>query len=111
MSCATCTNKVGGTPKGCRSNGSCVTLGCNARTTFNWLNNIDQITNNENKVVEVSFKNGRKQFCHNDSGLSIYSGDTVVIDYPIGFDIGIVTLTGELVQHQIQRKNKRYRAF
>ncbi len=106
MSCATCTNKVGGTPKGCRSNGSCVTLGCNARTTFNWLNNIDQITNNKNKVVEVSFKNGRKQFCHNDSGLAIYSGDTVVIDCSIGFDIGIVTLTGELVQHQIQRKNK-----
>ncbi len=113
MGCATCTNKVGGTPKGCRSNGSCVTSGCNARTTFNWLNNIDEFTNNKNKVVEVSFKNGRKQFCQNNSELSIYSGDTIVIDCSPGHDIGIVSLTGELVQHQMQRKNKtkNYREY
>lgn len=106
MGCDTCTNKVGGTPKGCRSNGSCVTLGCNARTTYNWLNNIDQITNNKNKIVELTFKNGRKQFCRNDSELSIYTGDTVVVDCSLGYDVGRVTLTGELVQHQMQRKNK-----
>jgi len=56
--------------------------------------------------IEVSFKNGRKQFFNNPLDLPIYIGDNVAIDCKPGYDIGVVTLKGELVKHQIQRKNQ-----
>ena len=105
MSCSTCTNKSG-IKKGCKSNGSCLTFGCNQRTTFNWLNNIDQVIVDKTKSIEVSFKNGRKQFFNNPLDSPIYIGDNVAIDCNPGYDIGVVTLTGELVKHQIQRKKQ-----
>ena len=107
MSCSTCSNNKKQTPKGCKSNGNCSTNGCNQRSTYNWLSNIDQITSHYSKVVELSFKNGRKSFINNNDKTPAQTGDVVVIEGRSGKDIGIVSLTGELVHYQMIRKKKQ----
>jgi cell fate regulator YaaT (PSP1 superfamily) len=56
--------------------------------------------------VEVRFKNGRKLFYQNNSELSLNIGDVVATEASPGHDIGIVTLTGELVRVQMKKKNQ-----
>ena len=56
--------------------------------------------------VEVRFKNGRKEFFDNRDQLSLSIGDVVATEASPGHDIGIVTLTGELVRVQIKRKKE-----
>ena len=56
--------------------------------------------------VEVRFKNGRKEFFDNRDQLSLAIGDVVATEASPGHDIGIVTLTGELVRVQIKRKKE-----
>ena len=103
MSCSNCSKNSSGLPKGCRSNGSCSTGGCSQKTTYDWLSNLDQHKTG-NDVSEVSFKNGRKGFYLNGNKLSVYVGDTVVVEAAIGKDVGVVSLTGQLVKHQMNRK-------
>ncbi len=55
-------------------------------------------------VVEVRFKNGRKDFFRNDKKLGIVTGDSVVVDVPGGHHIGYVSLQGELVRLQMSKK-------
>lgn len=105
MGCATCTNNVGGVPAGCKSNGSCGNGGCNKLTVFNWLSNMKLPNDSEQfKFVEVRFKNNRKEFFENTEKLSLYEGDTIAVEAQNGYDIGFVTLTGELVRLQMQKK-------
>jgi len=59
------------------------------------------------KAVEVRFKNGRKHFYHNNENLTLSMGDVVATEASPGHDIGIVTLTGELVRVQMKKKNER----
>ena len=54
--------------------------------------------------VEVRFKNGRKHFYRNSDNLSLSIGDIVATEASPGHDIGIVTLTGELVRVQMKKK-------
>jgi cell fate regulator YaaT (PSP1 superfamily) len=54
--------------------------------------------------VEVRFKNGRKEFYRNTEKLSLSIGDIVATEASPGHDIGIVTLTGELVKIQMKKK-------
>ena len=103
MSCANCSNNINGKPNGCRSNGHCVSGGCNQMSTFDWLNNLDQNANNF-EVAEISFKNGRKGFFYNEKLLPVYVGDAVVVEASPGKDVGMISLTGELVKHQMTRK-------
>ena len=103
MSCSNCSKNSSGLPKGCRSNGSCSTGGCSQKTTYDWLSNLDQHKRG-NDVSEVSFKNGRKGFYLNGNKLSVYVGDTVVVEAALGKDVGVVSLTGQLVKHQMTRK-------
>lgn len=56
--------------------------------------------------VEVRFKNGRKEFFDNRDQLGLSIGDVVATEASPGHDIGIVTLTGELVRVQIKRKKE-----
>lgn len=106
MSCSNCSNNSGGVPNGCKSNGNCGDGGCERMSVFDWLADI-QVPNGRSvfDVVEVSFKNGRKGFYRNEKGYQIFKGDTVVVETSPGHDVGIVTLTGELVKHQMKRKN------
>lgn len=106
MSCSNCSNNSGGVPNGCKSNGNCATGGCEKMSVFNWLADIQVPTGrSEFDVVEVSFKNGRKGFYRNEKGIQLFKGETVVVETSPGHDVGIVMLTGELVKHQMKRKN------
>ena len=105
MNCSTCKKNVKGTPKGCRENGNCLTNGCNQRTVYNWLSNLDNDSKKSNKWIELSFKNGRKKFVSNNKQIAIQTGDVVVIELAYGKDMGMVSLTGHLVQFQMDRKN------
>lgn len=107
MSCTNCSNNSeGGVPNGCKSNGNCGSGGCDRMGVFDWLADI-QLPSGRSMfdVIEVSFKNGRKGFYRNEKGYQIFKGDTVVVETSPGHDVGIVTLTGELVKHQMKRKN------
>ena len=103
MSCANCSNNINGKPNGCRSNGHCVSGGCSQMSSYNWLTNLD-LDASIAEVAEISFKNGRKGFFYNEKQLPIYVGDAVVVEASPGKDVGMVSLTGELVKHQMARK-------
>ncbi len=108
MGCATCTNKEGGIPKGCRSNGNCGNSGCDKLTVYNWLSHIDLPAGEQAfNIVEVRFKNSRKEFYLNTHQLPLQEGDIVTVDVKQGYDVGIVSLTGELVRLQMN-KHKIY---
>ena len=106
MACTSCSTSTGGAPKGCKNNGTCGTDSCNKLTVFDWLANMS-LPNGEAPFdcVEVRFKNGRKEFYRNTEKLSLSIGDIVATEASPGHDIGIVTLTGELVKIQMKKKS------
>jgi len=107
MACATCGNKGNGVPAGCKSNGSCGNGGCDKLTVFNWLSNMELADGNSTyPAVEVRFKNGRKEFFSFDpEQMTLFEGEAVAVEAAKGYDIGIVSLSGELVRLQIQKKH------
>jgi cell fate regulator YaaT (PSP1 superfamily) len=58
-------------------------------------------------VVEVRFKGSRKEFFRNTQNLELYTGDYVCVDSSIGFDIGTVSATGEIVRLQLKKYRVR----
>lgn len=105
MACTSCSTAKDGQPKGCKNNGTCGTDSCNKLTVFDWLSNMSLPGGQEAfKGVEVRFKNGRKQYYINSENLSLSIGDVVATQAKNGHDIGMVTLTGELVRVQMKRK-------
>jgi cell fate regulator YaaT (PSP1 superfamily) len=54
-------------------------------------------------LVEVQFKNTRKGYFHNDNHLDLQKGDMVAVEASPGHDIGVVTLTGQLVPLQMKK--------
>ena len=107
MGCTSCTTSTNGQPRGCRNNGTCGSDGCNKLTVLDWLSNMSLPGNMEPfKGVEIRFKNGRKHFYQNSETLSISIGDVVATEASSGHDIGIVTLTGELVRIQMKKKKE-----
>ena len=105
MSCNSCSTGQDGQPKGCKNNGTCGTDSCNKLTVFDWLANMSLPQGEEPFIgVEVRFKNGRKQYYKNTESLSLSIGDIVATQAQSGHDIGMVTLTGELVRVQMKRK-------
>lgn len=105
MACNSCTTGKDGQPKGCKNNGTCGTDSCNKLTVFDWLANMSLPNGQEPfKGVEVRFKNGRKQYYKNTENLTLSIGDIVATQVKSGHDIGMVTLTGELVRVQMKRK-------
>ncbi|WP_026754341.1 regulatory iron-sulfur-containing complex subunit RicT [Sediminibacter sp. Hel_I_10] len=105
MSCNSCSTGKDGQPKGCKNNGTCGTDSCNKLTVFDWLANMSLPQGEEPFIgVEVRFKNGRKQYYKNEEALTLSIGDIVATQAKSGHDIGMVTLTGELVRIQMKRK-------
>ena len=77
--------------------------------TYDWLADIpgnDQVTD----LVEVQFKNTRKGYYHNSNHLPLQKGDIVAVEASPGHDIGVVTLTGSLVQLQVKKANLKSEA-
>ena len=56
-------------------------------------------------LVEVQFKNTRKGYFHNENNLPLVIGDMVAVEASPGHDIGVVTLTGQLVPLQMKKAN------
>lgn len=104
--CSTCSSGDGKVA-GCKNNGGCSSGGCNKMNVFDWLSNMDLPVVDKFNVVEVRFKGGRKGFFKNSSSLSLTTGDAVVVDVPNGHHIGHVSLQGELVRLQMQKKKVR----
>ena len=106
MGCASCgIAGVEGEVSGCGSTGGCKTGGCNKLNSFDWLADMEGYSIKDFPVVEVRFKNGRKEFFRNNNGLELNTGDAVVVDVPNGHHIGHVSLQGELVRLQMKKKN------
>ncbi|MEO9965648.1 MAG: regulatory iron-sulfur-containing complex subunit RicT [Reichenbachiella sp.] len=104
--CSTCSTLTAadGSIKGCKSNGGCSTGGCNKMNTFDWLANMEAPAKYHYDIFEVRFKNGRKEFFRNSNDLEIYPGDPVVVDVPNGHHLGYISLQGELVRLQMNKK-------
>ena len=103
MGCGTCGT---GKPGGCKSNGSCGTGSCNRMNVYDWLKNLPFADSDGGcKVVEVSFKQGsRKDFFRNITLQEFEKGELVTLEGVSGFDVGEVSLTGELVRLQMKKK-------
>ncbi|HEY0091914.1 MAG TPA: regulatory iron-sulfur-containing complex subunit RicT, partial [Flavobacterium sp.] len=111
MACTSCSTSDGGAPKGCKNNGTCGTDSCNKLTVFDWLSNMSMPTGEAPfDCVEVRFKNGRKEFYRNTEKLTLSIGDIVATEASPGHDIGIVTLTGELVKIQMKKKGVNHKS-
>ncbi|HEY0750631.1 MAG TPA: regulatory iron-sulfur-containing complex subunit RicT [Chitinophagaceae bacterium] len=103
MGCGNCGT---GSPKGCKSNGSCGTDSCNRLNAYDWLVNLP-ISDMETacRVVEISFNQGsRKDFYRNSTLQQFEKGDLVSLEGVAGFDVGEVSLTGEIVRLQMKKK-------
>ena len=105
MSCASCSIKGSGNPKGCKNNGTCGTDSCNKLTVFDWLGNMQLPQESSTfNIVEVRFKNSRKSFYSLPEQMRVAVGDSVITMVENGYDLGLVTLTGELVRFQMKKK-------
>lgn len=106
MGCSSCSSGTGGTPMGCENNGHCTSGRCNKLNSYDWLSQLDIYDNNTFGLVEVSFKNGaRKDFYNNELGDRVITGDMVVVNTGNGYDVGRITLSGDLVRIQMKKKN------
>lgn len=81
---------------------------CGKLQTYDWLKDIPD-TSGETDIVEIRFKNTRKEFFINQNKLSIKPGDYVAVEAERGHDIGQVGLTGRLALMQFKRKSQHPR--
>lgn len=110
MGCSNCSNG-GGVPNGCKSNGSCGTGSCGKLSVFDWLADVE-LPNGQSTydVVELRFKSSRKGFYRNIKGLGLQVGDVVAVETSPGYDIGVVSIVGELARIQVRKKTQNFKA-
>ena len=92
-------------PKPMHKNDTVFKHGCNKLDVYDWLQNIplpEQLKSFD--CIEVRFKNNRKDFFRLSQGIEVGVGDIVAVEASPGHDIGIVSLTGELVWYQMHKK-------
>jgi cell fate regulator YaaT (PSP1 superfamily) len=112
MGCDNCSTASDGTPKGCRNNGTCSSGGCDKLEVYDWLANLSLPEGQQAyDIVEVRFKNSRKSFYRNAQQLSLYAGDIIIVDTSPGYDVGVVSLTGELARIQVRKKAPNFKPF
>ena len=75
---------------------------CSKLEVYDWLDDVVNKSNDED-IIEVRFKNTRKDYYKNVNNLKLKVGDIVAVEASPGHDIGIVTLTGALVKHQMKK--------
>ena len=104
MGCSSC-GSDGGTPRGCKNNGTCSSGGCNKLEVYDWLANIALPSGQKvYDIVEVRFKNSRKGFYRNAEHIALSVGDVVVVETAPGYDVGVVSVVGELARIQVKKK-------
>ncbi|MEO6148606.1 MAG: regulatory iron-sulfur-containing complex subunit RicT [Mucilaginibacter sp.] len=106
MGCGSCSTG-GCTPAGCKSNGACLTNGCSKLDVYDWLSHMDMPSNYKPfSIVEIKFKGSRKEFYKNGDNIYLEAGELVAVETTTGgFDIGHVSLTGELVRMQMTKRH------
>jgi cell fate regulator YaaT (PSP1 superfamily) len=77
---------------------------CGKLEVFDWLSDLPEGSEGSD-IVEVQFKNTRKGFYKNTSQGKLSKGDVVAVEASPGHDIGIVSLTGDLVLLQMKKNN------
>jgi cell fate regulator YaaT (PSP1 superfamily) len=84
----------------------CSTGGCNKlNVVHDWLDNMLPPNTGENEnIYEVRFKTTRKGFFKNVNGYDVDTGDYVVVESDRGFDIGMISMGGELARLQMKKK-------
>jgi cell fate regulator YaaT (PSP1 superfamily) len=105
MGCGNCGTGANGKAAGCKSNGGCSTGGCNRMNVFDWLSALPlHDSAKPYPVIEVTFNKGsRKDFYRNNTNHILEKGDWIALEGVSGFDIGQVSLTGELVKLQMKK--------
>lgn len=105
MGCGNCGTGADGKPGGCKGNGGCSTGGCNRMNVFDWLSSLPLYDSAKPyPIMEVSFNKGsRKDFYKNNTNNLLEKGDWIAVEGVGGFDIGQVSLTGELVKLQMKK--------
>lgn len=103
MGCGSCGT---GKPGGCKSHGSCGTGSCNRMNVHDWLMNLPfSDPESSCKVVEITFNQGsRKEYYRNNTLQYFEKGAYVTVEGVSGFDVGQVSLTGELVRLQMKKR-------
>ncbi len=92
--------------RGCNTleggNTNCSTRMCSKLKVYDWLSFVPD--NGQNfDILEIRFKNTRKEFFRNVNGIKLKIGDVVAVEASPGHDIGTVSLTGQLVLLQLQK--------
>lgn len=107
MGCTSCGTQKNGMPTGCGDKGHCASGGCNKMNTYDWLTVLDLDDPQEVKLAEVSFKNGSRKTFYKIPDLQRFTtGDLVVVDTGYGgYDVGRISLMGDLVKLQMRKKN------
>src|ERR1700728_2485024 len=105
MGCGNCSSGASGKPGGCKGNGGCSTGGCNRLNVFDWLNALPLHDGSKPyPIIEVSFNKGsRKEFFRNNTHYILEKNDWLAVEGIGGFDVGKVSLTGELVKLQMKK--------
>jgi cell fate regulator YaaT (PSP1 superfamily) len=99
MGCTSCG------PKGCGNKGHCASGSCNKLNTYDWVNVLELSDPMEYNLVEVSFKNGsHKDFFINENIGQYSTGDPVLVEATTGYDVGKISLMGDLVRLQLKKK-------
>ena len=75
--------------------------GCYKLHETNWLEEYPD--NIPTDIFEVRFKNTRRSYYQNVNGLELKRGDIVAVEASPGHDIGIISLTGDMVAKQMRR--------
>ncbi|MGL5015890.1 MAG: PSP1 domain-containing protein [Bacteroidales bacterium] len=90
----------------CMNKGGCTKKQDNKLNTYDWLCDLPSGVN-QCDFVEVQFKNTRKGYYLNNTNVAVEKGDLVAVEATPGHDIGVVSLTGELVMLQMKKSNVR----
>jgi len=93
------------TTRGCthlNSDDKCRHATVNKLETYDWLKDIKPPIESVD-IVEVRFKYTRKDFFVNETGEELVSGDLIAVESSPGHDMGIVSLTGEIVYNQLRK--------
>lgn len=105
MGCSTCTTAKDGIVAGCQTKGGCSTGGCNRMNVMDWFADMPISFNENFNIIEVSFKKGsRKGFYRNTANVDLHKGQLVVVEAAQGYDVGEVSLQGELVKLQMKKR-------
>lgn len=75
---------------------------------FDWLGDLP-ISAMFPRIVEIHFKNTRKGYYLNEHNLPLVKDDVVAVEGTPGHDIGVVSLTGDLVFEKMRIENVDYK--